>query len=102
MKRLIAIVMITLALALAVSGCAAQKPAKDIELEIGGKRALVDTQNGTVNVEGDVYRYAFTADGVLAIEYPNGYGFTRKTVSTGGTAAYATSFLTAEGEPSDK
>jgi len=103
MKRRIVAMLAFAAIALLLCGCTREQVVEeDYTVEIEGKTAVISKQNGTVTVGDDVYQYAYSADGVLLIVYPNGYGYSRKAVNSGGVIAYASSFTDAEGVPSDK
>lgn len=104
MKRTLALVPLSLALALAflLCACARERAPQVYTTEIDGKQAVVSKEEGTIAVGNDIYRYAYSADGVLLIVYPNGYCFSRKATTAGGMTAYATSFDAPDGTPSDK
>lgn len=103
MKRRVVVTLAFVAVALLLCGCAKEQVVEeDYTVEIEGETAVISKQNGTVTVGSDVYRYAYSADGVLLIVYPNGYCYSRTAINAGGTVVYASSFTDAQGIPSDK
>lgn len=103
MKRLLMIFSTSIILSLLLCGCAARQPVpEDLTVDIEGKQATISQQSDTITTGTDVYRFAYSTEGLLLIVYPNGYCYSRQATTSGGTMSYNTTFVTAQGEPSDQ